>query len=86
MLNAFSAKLAEKHKIIPRSVGIKAAAIVHLRLPLSFFIVINVVAQGQWKSENSKMHKAVVVFQPLDMKSSRSSPRLVKSTREPQDV
>ena len=35
------------HKIIPQTVGIKKARPAHLKLPVSFFIVIRVVAHGK---------------------------------------
>lgn len=36
-----------KHRSIPIPVGIRRAAAVHFKLPLSFLIVISVVEQGQ---------------------------------------
>ena len=58
------------HKQIPQSVGSSAAITVHLTLPVSFLIVISVVAQGQWKSEKSRTQSAVVIVHPLAIKSS----------------
>lgn len=43
---------------------------VHLRLPVSFFIVISVVEQGQWKSMKTTVQIAVKGVQPLARKTS----------------
>ena len=41
---------------------------VHLKLPVSFFMVKTVVAQGQWKSVKIAVHTAVLIVQPLSIK------------------
>lgn len=53
------------HSATPTAVGMAAAAAVHLRLPVSFFIVRSVVEHGQWQSEKSIMLTAVVHVQPF---------------------
>ena len=58
-----------------KTVGIIKAKAVHLRLPVSFFIVRIVVAHGQWKSENKITETAVFIVQPFAMKSSRMAVR-----------
>ena len=45
------------HPAIPITVGIRKAAAVHLRLPVSFFMVRQVVEQGQWNREKTAMHR-----------------------------
>ena len=45
--NALIIKLAAIQTVIPIKVGSRAAATVHLMLPVSFFTVIRVVEQGQ---------------------------------------
>ena len=52
------------------TVGIRIARAVHLRLPVSFFMVKIVVAQGQWNRENSITEIAVFIVQPFAIKSS----------------
>ena len=42
-----------------------AASAVHFQLPVSFFIVKQVVEHGQWKSENIIVHIAVFIVHPL---------------------
>ncbi len=46
-------------------VGSTIENIAHLRLPVSFFIVIQVVEHGQCSSENNITHIAVTQVQPL---------------------
>ena len=57
------------HTSTPRAVGRAMARPVHLRLPVSFQMVMQVVEQGQWKSEKSMTHRAVVQVQPLAVSS-----------------
>jgi hypothetical protein len=45
--NNLNKKVVTEHTTIAIPVGIIAARAVHLILPVSFFIVISVVAQGQ---------------------------------------
>lgn len=42
---------------------------VHLKLPVSFFIVKIVVAQGQWNREKMRKFKAVMIVQPFSVKT-----------------
>ena len=56
---------------------------VHLRLPVSFFIVRQVVEQGQCISENSITLTAVIHVQPLAISRFLSSARLDKSMMLP---
>ena len=51
--------------IIPIAVGKAAARKAYFRLPVSFFIVISVVEQGQCISENKITHSAVARVQPF---------------------
>ena len=52
------------HRATPSAVGSRADNAVHLKLPVSFFIVRRVVEQGQWHRENSMTHRAVIAVQP----------------------
>lgn len=49
-----------KHTIMPVKVGIKKDRIVHFRLPVSFFIVQQVVPQGKCNREKSITQIAVI--------------------------
>ena len=64
-MKSLTAKLNIKHSVIPMIVGVSMETRVHLRLPVSFFIVKQVVAQGQCIRENSSMETAVVQLQPF---------------------
>ena len=55
---------------IPNMVGIIRDRIVHLRLPVSFFIVIRVVEQGQWKRIKITVQMAVIGVHPFAVKIS----------------
>lgn len=57
-------------RIMPKTVGITADNAAHLKLLVSFFIVINVVEHGQCISENIIVFIAVSQVQPLFMKIS----------------
>lgn len=59
------------HIIQLKTVGSITATAVHLILPVSFFMVKIVVAQGQWNSENNITDIAVYIVHPFAMKSSR---------------
>jgi hypothetical protein len=48
-----------KHRVRPIIVGNKIAIDVHLKLPVSFFIVKHVVPQGKCINENIIVHNAV---------------------------
>ena len=60
-----------------------AAKAVHFKLPVSFFIVIKVVEHGQCISENITIQMAVVMFQPLSVKSVLSCNKLSYSVNVP---
>ena len=62
-------KFTAEQRIIPIIVGISIAAKVHFKLPVSFFTVSTVVAQGQWKSEKIITQRAVDTVQPFEMSS-----------------
>ena len=59
-------RFAAIHKSIPAAVGSRNASAVHLRLPVSFFIVSRVVEQGQCISVKIINHTAVRTLQPFD--------------------
>ena len=59
------AALKSIHTAIPVIAGTATETRVHFRLPVSFFIVIIVVAQGQCISEKRIKHMAVVKSQPF---------------------
>ena len=63
---------------MPISVGKKADSAVCFILPVSFFIVSRVVAQGQWKSEKNITLNRVKVSQPDCMKIWVKSPPLTE--------
>lgn len=62
--------------------GIIAARAVHLRLPVSFFIVKSVVEQGQCISENRMKQSAVTDVHPFCVKSSRKTEVFSRFIRE----
>ena len=55
---------------MPVKAGSKIAKMQYFILPVSFFMVSNVVVQGQWKSEKSETESAVKKSQPLFIKIS----------------
>ena len=57
-------RLRKKQRKIPQRAGIAAAAAVHFRLAVSFFIVRRVVEQGQCIRININTHTAVAESQP----------------------
>lgn len=66
---------------MPKIVGIINAITDHFKLPVSFFIVINVVLQGKCNSENSITFIAVRTFQPFSLRISpiaKVSSKLIK--------
>lgn len=65
------------------TVGSRNAAIVQRRLPVSFFMVRQVVEQGQWNRENTAMHSAVLTVQPWAANSVRRVELSDISTRQP---
>ena len=82
----FDTRFIVMQKIIPAAVGRAAASAVHLRLPVSFFIVRSVVAHGQCIMEKNITLSAVSAVQPFAMKSSYSSDRLSYSISVPDEV
>ena len=56
-------------RTMPQNVGIKKLSIVHFRLPVSFFIVIKVVAQGKCKQVKIITFIAVQIVQPFCIKT-----------------
>lgn len=57
-----------QHKTKPKTKGITQERKVHLKLPVSFFMVKIVVAQGQWNNEKTRKFKAVIRVQPFSVK------------------
>lgn len=64
------------HIIKPAANGIINEITVHLALPVSFFIVMSVVAQGQCINENSIILTAVIHVQPFEINNALSSNKL----------
>jgi len=85
-VTALKIKLVIKQRIKPIIVGKIAATNVHLIEPVSFFIVITVVAHGQWNSEKRITFRAVIIVHPLFIKISLKKARLPISIREPEKV
>ena len=71
-INALAAKLNSMHMTIPVIAGTAAETAVHFRLPVSFFMVMTVVAQGQCMSENRIKHIAVVKSHPFAVSTCES--------------
>lgn len=70
---------------MPVSVGTKNETTVHLRLSVSFLIVINVVEQGQCISEKSITETAVSHVQPFETSSVFNAVRLSNDASVPRD-
>ena len=68
---------------MPTSVGIAAASRVHLKLPVSFFIVSSAVEQGQCISEKIITFTAVFTVHPFKVKSRYVSARAAVSLSVP---
>ena len=68
---------------MPIKVGIIIANSVHFILPVSFFIVKQVVEHGKWHNENISTHIAVVIVQPLLTKIDLKLSKLSYSTKLP---
>ena len=75
-----------KHAARPNNVGRRKARIVHLRLPVSFFIVKSVVEHGQCITLNSTKHTAVFMLHPFAISSARISQSAGSSSSEPDAV
>ena len=67
-----AAVVNKKQMRIPQTVGIKKERRVHFRLPVSFLMVRQVVAQGQCIRENKIVLTAVIQVQPFAVKSCSS--------------
>lgn len=67
------------------AVGMTAASTVHFTLAVSFLIVINVVAQGQWNKLNNIVFSAVNKVQPLSTKTPLKESKFCISTISPVD-
>ena len=65
----------KKHTTIPVTVGTRKEATVHFTLWVSFFIVRQVVEQGQCIRENSMVLTAVIQVQPWLTRRSLSTDR-----------
>lgn len=59
---------------------------VYLKLPVSFFIVNNVVIQGKCMTEKIITHKAVLMVQPLSINNVFNSPIFFISVIYPSDI
>lgn len=59
---------------------------VHFLLPVSFFIVIQVVAHGKWNTVKISIHSAVFIVQPFATRTAHSSVLSLISTRLPCDI
>ena len=66
--------LTPMQKKTPKTVG---------RLPVSFFMVRQVVEQGQWKRQKISMHRAVFQVHPLAVSRVRRAAESVISTSMP---
>ena len=64
---------ADIHITIPIIVGIIKLTAVHLRLPVSLYMVIQEVEQGKWNSTKIIIHTAVAIVQPLAINISFSA-------------
>jgi hypothetical protein len=67
----------------PKTVGSRNPTAVHFRLPVSFFMVRQVVEQGQWKRQKISMHRAVFQVHPLAVSRVRRAAESVISTSMP---
>ena len=70
---------------IPKIVGKAIDNNVHFKLPVSLWIVRQVVEHGQWNNENKIKHNAVFAVQPFAIKSAAKSERELVSTNVPTD-
>ena len=71
---------------IPQTVGMRKETMVHFKLPVSFFIVSNVVVHGKCKSVNIITFIPVRIVQPLETSISFMAKVSLKSTKEPVDI
>ena len=75
-----------KHKIIPVSIGNSIEYNTHLILPVSFFIVRQVVEQGKWNRVIISILTAVKIVQLFWSNKSFKNCRLEKSVIFPRDI
>ena len=68
---------------MPITLGNRKATAVHLRLPVSFFMVRQVVEQGQWKREKIAMQAAVLNVHPWEISRDKRALLSSISTRQP---
>ena len=61
-------------QITPQTVGIAMESSAHLRLPVSFLTVRQVVEQGKCRTVMMIIHTAVAAVQPFCVSSAASSP------------
>jgi hypothetical protein len=74
------------HSTTPKAVGRITAAAVHFRLPVSFFMVRQVVEQGKWKRIKIMVQRAVTHVQPLSVRIVRITSVLSVSISIPAEV
>lgn len=84
--NALAIVVNKKHTTIPVTVGTRKEAIVHFTLWVSFFIVRQVVEQGQCIRENNMVLTAVIQVQPWLTNRSLSTDRSLISSRLPSAI
>ena len=63
--------------------GRRIATAVHFQLPVSFFMVRQVVEQGQWNRQKTIMHSAVFQVHPWAVRRLSSAEESLISTRWP---
>ena len=85
-MNIWPIILIRKQHINPMKVGIKMETIVHFKLLVSFFIVRQVVEQGQWIKEKVITHKAVIIVQLLAKNKFFKTVKSVISVILPRDI
>lgn len=72
-----------RQRIIPTTVGVSKAIMVHLLLFVSFLMVSRVVEQGQWHRENIIVFIAVIIVHPSSTSKLLSCDRSLSSTIVP---
>ena len=76
MKKTFAITFIAVHTIMPSIVGKRNETSVHLRLWLSFFIVMSVVEHGQCISENTIAQSAVTFVQPAEERMEETDEKL----------
>ena len=74
------------HVAMPNNVGKRNETMVHLKLPLSFWMVMSVVEHGQCIRIKTTAHIAVVMVQPLAPRIEPIDAKLSVDVRTPPDV